>query len=103
MAKKNDIKESIKNNPLQAMGLAFTIIVTLANVVIGYFLLTIATRLAPVQQDIAVLAQEIQANNQKDATEHPTFVTKDTFATMQDEINHISNRVDTIYSIIAKK
>jgi hypothetical protein len=99
----NKIKESIKNNPLQAFALGFTIFITLANVVVGYFLLTISSHLAPLDKSISVLTTEIEANTNTDTREHALFVTKDSFLSLEKTVDHINQRVDDIYKILGGK
>lgn len=77
--------------------------VTLISVAIAIVNSIIVARLAPLAQDIAILKTETQANTVKDDTEHVNFVTFDTFNEVVTRIDHISNRVDSIYSIVANK
>lgn len=87
------IIQEIKDKPLDwAIRFITLIILSLATY--------ITFRLAPLAQDIAVIKTEVLANAEKDEEEHPNFVTEDTFHVLIERINHISNRVDSIYGLL---
>lgn len=94
------LKSAIKKNPLQAIALGITIVTTCGSIIGLYFVLSIAHTLAPLEKNIAVMASQLETDINKDNTEHPTFVTKDEFTQVVTRIDHISTRVDQIYSII---
>lgn len=64
------------------------------------------SKLAPVEQNLAVMAQEV--NDLQKAVEtvslqHNNLVQKAEFDQVVTRIDHISNRVDSIYSIISQR
>lgn len=96
MAKKEDIIAILTNNKVQLAITVIGVLITLGN-------FWIAARISPVAQDIAIIAQDIKANDARDESQHPTFVTKTELDLLVDRIDHISSRVDSIYSIVATK
>ncbi len=96
------ITNYIKLNPVQAITVIIAVIGlfgTLANI-------SIVSKLAPIVKDIAVITQEVQANTQKDNTEHPTFVTKDMFTLHEDsmkvEFVDVNQKLDWIEARLGK-
>lgn len=64
------------------------------------------SQLAPIRQDIGVMGKQLDGVEKQLKTieaQHDNFVQKDTFVVLVERINHISERVDSIYSIIARK
>ena len=93
----SNINKPVKNFLPTILG-----ILTLAGVVISIFNFYILATMAPLAREIAILDTEIKANTQIDTTEHSTFVTGSTFKEVVTRIDHISGRVDAIYSILVK-
>jgi hypothetical protein len=81
-------------------GNKFQLLIAVVNVAVLALGAYITIRLSPIYQDIAVIKTEVQANVDLDKTEHAKIVTKDTFEQLVTRIDHISNRVDSIYSIL---
>ena len=75
--------------------LLFVTILEVATIALAAY---VSNRLAPLEQNIAVLSQEVKANDEQ----HANFVTKDAFAQLVDRIDHISTRVDQIYQALIR-
>ena len=74
---------------------------TLVSVAMAIILFVISARLAPLAQSVADLQTDVKADETANVNAHSSFVTKDTFAQLNTNVNHISNRVDSIYNIVA--
>jgi predicted patatin/cPLA2 family phospholipase len=64
------------------------------------------SKLAPLEQNIQVMAKQLNVMEQQVSNienQHDSFVQKDTFIGLVERLNHISQRVDSIYSIVATK
>lgn len=78
----------------------------LAGVLVIFFNLYLTTKLNPLEQNLTVMAVDIKDINKQLETvsqQHMNFVQKDTFDQVVTRIDHISSRVDAIYSIISRK
>jgi hypothetical protein len=83
--KSNGFNSFLKNNALQLVG----VIVVVLN-------LWLASKLAPLAQDIALIKTEVYANGE----EHKSFVTEAAFNQVVIRLDKISNRVDEVISIL---
>lgn len=62
-----------------------------------------ASKLYPIDQSVAVLTTEVKALEENKKQEDADDVHKEEFSVLTERINHISNRVDDIYSALVKK
>lgn len=100
------IIKSAKRNPLQAIALGITILITLGNILGLYFILTITNTLAPLEKNISVMAEEMSGVKSQISIlqdQHTTFVTKDTLSQIVTRLDHISARLDAVYNIVASR
>lgn len=74
-------------------------ILTVAGLILAMY---ITTRLAPLTENIRVITTEVEALQEFEKSENVNDVHNAEFNQVVERINHISNRVDAIYSIIAK-
>jgi hypothetical protein len=74
---------------------------TLISVAMAIILFVISARLAPLAQSITDLSTDVKADEAANTAAHSNFITKDTFAQLNTDVTHISNRVDSIYNIVA--
>lgn len=91
---------------LQALRDYSTYFLWLAGILIIIINLWAGFKLRPIEQNLAVMAKDISSVQQQVnaiQAQHSDFVTKETFDQVVTRIDHISNRVDQIYSIVAEK
>lgn len=94
---KNDLKktreeESELSRAVRQIGGVVAVVVTIGNIIAGWFNLNVASQLSPLRSDINQLKIEVQAAQKQ----HDTFVSKDSFSALKDVVDKIDRNVTTI-------
>lgn len=84
MSEKNTLKNYLQNNSLPIV----MQILTVASLIIALY---ITARLAPLAQDVAVIATKVEANEKEDYLQHPGFVTRDELKGLVDDVKDIKS------------
>lgn len=80
---------------IQLAAVIITLIVTVGSIVVGYFSLTIANKLAPLSESQSVLTERVQAIDERTANN----ISRDEFAQVLKRLDYISERVDKLIFI----
>ena len=93
----NEVVKKVKfRDLLTAATVVGAIVAAAANAYSSWNNASIAATISPLKQDIAVIKTEVLANEKKDDTEHPTFVTKDQYNEVLAQLQEINGRVTQI-------
>lgn len=91
--------------PMSKFRTYFPLFVQVVGVIVVLLNLWLVSKLSPIEQNTTIMAQEISDIKDKVTSienQHNGFVTKDTYNGLVTRIDHISNRVDAIYSKLVK-
>lgn len=76
------------------------IFISVAGVVTAVLNLWLVANLSSVKSDVAIIARDAKANDERDIREHPTFVTQTQFGIHREQINRMEDKLDRIYTIL---
>lgn len=88
---------------LQKNGWAITVSVIFVNLAWASFNVYITSQLTPLATNIAILASEVKANDDRDGREHAEFVTHQEFSQVVSRLDKISARLDDVVRILINK
>ncbi len=87
---KRNIGESIKT-----ISAGVALVLTLGSVVVSIFTFITARELSPVARGLEIVTKGLAANDERDAIDHPNFVTRDE---LKEKIEAIEKRQDDIFN-----
>lgn len=99
----NDMQKT--EEPVSKFRTYFPFFVQVVGIIVVLLNLWLVSKLAPIEQNTSIMAQEISEIKDRVVNiegQHNGFVSKDTFNGLVTRIDHISNRVDAIYSKLVK-
>ena len=77
---------------IQLTAVIITLIVTIGSIIVGYFSLTIANKLAPLSESQSVLTERVQAIDERTAND----ISREEFSQVLKRLDYISERVDKL-------
>jgi hypothetical protein len=75
---------------------AVTISLWIAGVAFAGLNLYIATQLAPLAQNLAILATKVEANEKRDEIQHPTFATKQDISDIKEQLRDLNTNLNKV-------
>jgi hypothetical protein len=86
----------------KGLGAQIQLLITLISVAIAVINFFIVARLAPLSTNLSDLTNSVKAYEDANSKQHDAFITQATFEVLLGRVDHISSRVDSIYSIVAQ-